>query len=754
DITIITLVTYLLSRSWQNGRSKLFEANFHFALERLQHKYDAKLVFLRIHSTDGARESLVLTSCSPSSLLNQSHGHKFMCLDIDEGRSLASTAFKSGRPMIVNNKEHLLESMHHRGFVEQFDLQHGMVIPLLATESQTQPYGTISLYWSTEEDFKRANESLVEDIQQLGLYVARESNCARFSAEEVINLYYQQEISARLNDWLERIQDNIDFWETANLIVKAASDLASYEVAFIFFWDGEEERYCLHLPYGFNDTTRNCVGAIEQDLDIATTQLSSTQLPGAQLTGDSPKADRCVSIPKALSISQIAKEQTYPFNLLTTDRTWGDQTDFHDCLAFPLQSGDKALGLLVLATREEKELSIGMQELLLSLARHSAVDLRNCQLLNKAETRADMTEALRRMIHELFSPTSISDDEADLYRTIAVIIQEAVQAHSCSFGLLDVQNKRLDPTTFITTDKNVQDKVNVNDPKTIDLVAATLASEKGIYKIDYRIAPERRSMYVRRAKIRCAYGARIQLNDTEQGIMFINYWDVSPRIEYQIKQILPLIQEHVPKAWSAWKAWSKAQNHQRQMWKYDIHDQLNELQFNVTLPLERLHYSAQQTVNGTLTERLRVIHYNARSVATTLKHIMDDMRHPVLIDEGLLAALHYLGNKYPKLGVNVLEANGEPPAQVANPIYRLAREAIHNGFKHGGNEVTLSIQLSRDRLYMTIIDNGLGFDHRARHGSGMTLMQYQADLIGAILAWLPRSDGHTGTVVQINWHQQ
>lgn len=727
DITIILFVTFILSRSWQNGRPKLCEANFHDTLDWLRQKHDAELVFLRVYRAQQDDESLVLLSGSPKTQLNRRQAYKFTCLNIEENNSLAAKAFKTGDEQIFNSRDELLENMYYRGYVEKLGLQSAIVMPIDGPNGLVDAIGTFSIYWSSPEGYRSADMSLKSEINQLGSYIKQEEYYTQELVEDITNQHSPQEISSRLNGWLERIQDNLDFWETSNLIAQATCELAGYEASYIFFWDEEEAKYSLHQPYGCKD-----YGQVNSD-----GVLSGT-----------------VAIPPELTIGQVGRDQLYAFNLLNADPTWGQQTDFRDCIAFPLQSGDKTLGLLVVGTRKDLGLPIGTREIILSLSRHSAVDLRNCQLLNKAETKANMTEALSRMIHELFSPTEISGDEADLYQGIAGIIKDAVQAYSCSFGLLQMPNQRLDPGTFIITDPAVRDCVNINDPRTIALVNDTLHSTNGIYKMDYETARERRSVYARWAKIIRTYGAVIQLNDEQQGIMLINYRDVSPRIEYQIKQILPLIQEHVPKAWSAWKDWSRAQNHQKQMWKHDIHDQLNELQFNVTLPLEQLHLAASQSVNGQITSRLKDIHANARSVGTTLKHIMDDMRHPVLVDEGLLAALRYLENNYQGLHVRVLRTTGEPPAQVANPIYRLAREAIHNGFKHGGDNVSVSIKLAREDMAMTICDDGPGLIEQGQHGSGMALMRYQADLIGAKLVWQSRSDGKTGTSVQIHWQKQ
>lgn len=717
DFTIMLLILYIISRSWRNGRTKLCEANFNYALGWIQRKYSAELTFLRIYVPEKEQESLVLVASSPESIIDHRHAYNFTRMKIEGHSSIATRSVLERTYQTITGQRNLLDRLNFKGLVEAYRLESGLALPILSMSQAEHPHGTMSLYWSKPEGYAEHVQSLQKDLQYLQQYIEQQDGADIELAEEIATVHIHQAESARLNRWLEKIQKNVDLWETANLIAVAASDLSSYETAFIMFWDEDSRIYRLQEPYGFYSE--------------------------AEYIGHSE-----------LTIDKILHNNGYPYNLLEVDTEWGVSTGFTKCLSFPLHSADKTLGLLIIGTAKEQRLSLGTQELILTLARHSAVDLRNCQLLNKANTKADMAHALSSMIHDLFVPSEISEDDKDLYSGIAEIICEAVRAHSCSFGLLNAENQRLDSKTFSTTETVPGKRVNINSPETLSLIQETLLTKIGIYRRDYSSSTSgERNQFVDLFNIKRTYAVAVKLDATHLGIIFINYDQLIPQTEYQIKQVLPMAQEHIPKAWKAWQAWHKAQTHQKQIWKYDIHDQLNEVQFNITLPLERLKHTVTRNGDSPHVEDIRKIHRSARSVWTTLKHIMDDMRHPVILDEGLLPAIQYLTRRDARLQVDVECVTGEPPSAVANPIYRLAREAIHNGFKHGGSKVHIAVQSHSKSFKMTIADNGPGMDTKFQAGSGMTLMQYQATLIDATLQWLPGDSG-CGTVVEVVWQEK
>lgn len=69
-------------------------------------------------------------------------------------------------------------------------------------------------------------------------------------------------------------------------------------------------------------------------------------------------------------------------------------------------------------------------------------------------------------------------------------------------------------------------------------------------------------------------------------------------------------------------------------------------------------------------------------------------------------------------------------------LYYIAQEAVANAAKHAqGAEVLITLQSARERIVLTVSDNGRGFqlEGSARNGMGIRIMRYRARIIGATL---------------------
>ena len=90
---------------------------------------------------------------------------------------------------------------------------------------------------------------------------------------------------------------------------------------------------------------------------------------------------------------------------------------------------------------------------------------------------------------------------------------------------------------------------------------------------------------------------------------------------------------------------------------------------------------------------------------------------------------------------------------IRDEIYRIAREAIINAFRHAkANHVEVEIEYATRRLQITVRDNGCGIDAKmlqtGREGHwGLANMRERAEKIGATLSVLSRPGA--GTEVQL-----
>lgn len=96
-----------------------------------------------------------------------------------------------------------------------------------------------------------------------------------------------------------------------------------------------------------------------------------------------------------------------------------------------------------------------------------------------------------------------------------------------------------------------------------------------------------------------------------------------------------------------------------------------------------------------------------------------------------------------------IENNLRVTSQKALNIFRIVQEAIHNAIKHSNaNNITIEI-LSKEKLMITINDDGKGLDENtAAAGNGLTNMKSRAAGIGMVLSIAANSDKGTTVCLQ------
>jgi PAS domain S-box-containing protein len=171
----------------------------------------------------------------------------------------------------------------------------------------------------------------------------------------------------------------------------------------------------------------------------------------------------------------------------------------------------------------------------------------------------------------------------------------------------------------------------------------------------------------------------------------------------------------------------------------DLHDglcqQLIGIEFRNSVLVQQLRdVPAAQTEAVKIGESIRDVTRQARSLARGLS--------PVQIEaNGLMAALDNLAANTAKLFCLPCSFECPQPVLVENPtvatqLYRIAQEAIGNAIKHAqAKSIVVSLKLLNGEVTLTIKDNGCGFTkgRTGSEGMGLRIMEYRADMIGAML---------------------
>ena len=186
----------------------------------------------------------------------------------------------------------------------------------------------------------------------------------------------------------------------------------------------------------------------------------------------------------------------------------------------------------------------------------------------------------------------------------------------------------------------------------------------------------------------------------------------------------------------------------------ELHDSVKQHLFSLAMTASaiRTHFDALPDVPDELAEMVHTVETNAQTAQREMTHLIEDLRSGSLEEQGLAAALNdytlLLGAREHLLVY--LDVQGDDtllPPSVAEALYRVAQEALHNVVRHArATRVDVQLRCIPEQVALTIHDNGSGFDtSQARRGLGLANMQERMMAIDGQVA--VESQPGTGTTV-------
>jgi len=144
-----------------------------------------------------------------------------------------------------------------------------------------------------------------------------------------------------------------------------------------------------------------------------------------------------------------------------------------------------------------------------------------------------------------------------------------------------------------------------------------------------------------------------------------------------------------------------------------------------------------------------------------IRHIMANLRPPVLEDYGLLAALRWHGDLFASRNEISVTVEGEEPdprmgIELEIVLFRIAQEALTNIAKHAkASNVTMNFSIKDGIQRLVITDDGVGFDtdelskYKEQTSWGLVTMSERAQSIGGSLSIESPPGGGTQIIVGV-----
>jgi signal transduction histidine kinase len=158
----------------------------------------------------------------------------------------------------------------------------------------------------------------------------------------------------------------------------------------------------------------------------------------------------------------------------------------------------------------------------------------------------------------------------------------------------------------------------------------------------------------------------------------------------------------------------QAQEAEREKIARELHDQIGQILTAVRINLQSIQRSCR-TANCVppLNESIGIVD----EALGRVRELSIELRPSLLDDLGLTAALRWYVDRFAqRTGIiaemlNGFEEDGRLPRELETVCFRIAQEALTNVARHAqAGSVSVQLERSRERMRLTIIDDGVGFD--------------------------------------------
>ncbi len=198
-----------------------------------------------------------------------------------------------------------------------------------------------------------------------------------------------------------------------------------------------------------------------------------------------------------------------------------------------------------------------------------------------------------------------------------------------------------------------------------------------------------------------------------------------------------------------------AQESERRAISRELHDEVGQSLSAVLVALHNLAVTIQHGGTGpALNEQVDEIRGLVENGVAVVRNIALLLRPSMLDDLGLVPAVQWQAREVSKrTGIRVTVAAEDVPDELPEAhrtcIYRVVQEALHNISRHAeARRAEIRLKQNRDRIQLSVQDDGRGFDPRQGRGMGLLGMQERVTHLGGTFQ-VESEPGH-GTQIVAN----
>lgn len=190
---------------------------------------------------------------------------------------------------------------------------------------------------------------------------------------------------------------------------------------------------------------------------------------------------------------------------------------------------------------------------------------------------------------------------------------------------------------------------------------------------------------------------------------------------------------------------ARVEEAERRRFVQELHDTigaaLTALSINMTIMRNQLSQGALADMESRLDDSISLLD----ETTDATRHLMAELRPPVLDDYGLAAAIRWQADVFSErndlnvaVDISGLESRLGPEVEIS--LFRIVQSALTNITKHAAaSDVAIVLNAEADNTTLTISDNGVGFspqtlaNHKANPTWGLVSMRERAEAVGGSL---------------------
>lgn len=197
-----------------------------------------------------------------------------------------------------------------------------------------------------------------------------------------------------------------------------------------------------------------------------------------------------------------------------------------------------------------------------------------------------------------------------------------------------------------------------------------------------------------------------------------------------------------------------AQEAERRRLSRELHDETGQALTSILVQLKALQ---DETDLDLIQDRLNGLRYLTGRTLEEVRRLSMDLRPAVLDDLGLIPAIRWCvkecaEQKGTEVNFNTTGSLGRLPSEVEIVLYRAVQEGLTNIVRHAqAQRAEINLARGPRAVWLTIIDDGRGFESNDRNSKGLGLagMQERVALIGGRLQVDSEAGGGTRIFIEI-----